>query len=91
MKKPEFKKGKKLAAILQKMYFPKGKELFFDTLYVLLFCIVLSAFLFGFHEGITFIFRVLFNDETPGKSSGVFSDLFLEVFGILLLNRKRNR
>lgn len=49
MKKPEFKKGKKLAAILQKMYFPKGKELFFDTLYVLLFCIVLSAFLFGFH------------------------------------------
>lgn len=30
MKKPEFKKGKKLAAILQKMYFPKGKELFFD-------------------------------------------------------------
>lgn len=60
MKKPEFKKGKKLAAILQKMYFPKGKELFFDTLYVLLFCIVLSAFLFGFHEGITFIFRVLF-------------------------------
>lgn len=60
MKKPEFKKGKKLAAILQKMYFPKGKELFFDTLYVLLFCIVLFAFLFGFHEGITFIFRVLF-------------------------------
>lgn len=60
MKKPEFKKGKKLAAILQKMYFPKGKELFFDTLYVLLFCIVLSAFLFGFHEGITLIFRVLF-------------------------------
>ena len=50
MKKPEFKKGKKLAAILQKMYFPKGKELFFDTLYVLLFCIVLSAFLFGFHD-----------------------------------------
>lgn len=32
-----------------------------------------------------------FNNETPGKSSGVFSDLFLEVFGILLLNRKRNR
>lgn len=60
MKKPELKKRKKLAAILQKMYFPKGKELFFDTLYVLLFCIVLSAFLFGFHEGITFIFRVLF-------------------------------
>ena len=36
MKKPEFKKGKTLAAILQKMYFPKGKELFFDTLYVII-------------------------------------------------------
>lgn len=59
MKKPEFKKERNSQQSCRRCIFQKEKS-FFDTLYVLLFCIVLSAFLFGFHEGITFIFRVLF-------------------------------
>lgn len=91
MKKPEFKKGKKLAAILQKMYFPKEKSFFLIHCMFFSFALSFLRFYLDSMKELHSSSESCFNNETPGKSSGVFSDLFLEVFGILLLNRKRNR
>lgn len=86
MKKPELKKERNSQQSCRRCIFQKEKNFFLIHCMFFSFALSFLRFYLDFMKELHSSSEFCFNDETPGKISGVFSDLFLGAFGILLLN-----